>query len=110
MKQATACNCLRFGSQWPSTVTVHVTVQQAGTLLVYMVKPETKDGLLRTLLRDLLLPCGYLHLPTEESNKLIQQPVRSRPGTCLNPLADVDHFLEKEDEIMPVHWYSEPPN
>lgn len=45
---------------------VHVVVNRAGTLPVYMLKPENHKGPLRTLHRDLLLPSGYL--PTEDSH------------------------------------------
>lgn len=39
---------------------VYIVQKKAGTLPVYTVKPEGKDRPVRTLHRDLLLPCGYL--------------------------------------------------
>lgn len=47
----------KITDKWESTV--HVVVKRAGTLPVYTVKPENGNGSLRTLHRDLLLPCGY---------------------------------------------------
>lgn len=45
---------------------VYVVVKSAGDLPIYTVKPETLDGPLRTLHRDLLLLCGFIPVdPTE---------------------------------------------
>lgn len=95
----------KISDKWESAV--HVVVSRAGTLPVYTVKPENKDGPLRTLHRDLLLPCGYL--PTEESNKLVQQPAKRRPATRANPAVDADHSSEEEDdELIPAYWFRQP--
>ena len=60
-----------------------VVVKRAGELPVYTVKPEGKDGPLRTLHRDLLLPCGFLPV-SEPVAPVIPSPPR-RPPTCGNP-------------------------
>lgn len=52
---------------------MHVVVGRAGNFPVYTVKPESKDGPLRTLHWDLLLSCGYL--PVEETSEHVQKPV-----------------------------------
>ncbi|XP_056608895.1 uncharacterized protein LOC130426247 [Triplophysa dalaica] len=96
----------KISDKWESIV--HVVVRRAGTLPVYTVKPENQDGPLRTLHRDLLLPCGYL---TTEVNKTSdQQPTRRRPATRANPIVDENNFSDDEDEIIPVYYFREPPN
>ena len=57
---------------------VHVVVNRAGNLPVYTVKPERKEGPLRTLHRDLLLPCGFL--PVAEPEQPPKQTI-IRPRT-----------------------------
>ncbi|XP_061921885.1 uncharacterized protein LOC133662165 [Entelurus aequoreus] len=99
----------KISDKWESTI--HVVVSRAGTLPVYTVKLENKDGPLRTLHRDLLLPCGYL--PTGENIEPAQQSARRRPATRANPAVDADHSLEEEEEddnLTPVYWFRESPN
>ncbi len=96
----------KISDKWESIV--HVVVRRAGTLPVYTVKPENQDGPLRTLHRDLLLPCGYL--PTEVNKTPDQQPTRRRPATRANPIVDENNFSDDEDEIIPVYYFREPPN
>lgn len=62
---------------------VHVVVSRAGDFPVYTVCQETKRGPLRTLYRDLLLPCGFLPIGTPE--KRTPPPVVKRPRTRQNP-------------------------
>lgn len=38
---------------------VYVVLKKAGDMPVYTVKPEGKSGPVRTLHRDLLLPCSF---------------------------------------------------
>lgn len=45
---------------------VYVVVKQAGDLPVYTLRPESREGPLWTLHRDLLLPCGSLPLSVEK--------------------------------------------
>ncbi|KAI3364957.1 hypothetical protein L3Q82_001123 [Scortum barcoo] len=54
----------KLADKWEPTV--HVAVRKTGDLPVYTVKPETGEGPWRTLIRDLLLPCGFLPVATEE--------------------------------------------
>ncbi|KAG1925421.1 interleukin-1 receptor accessory protein-like 1-A [Pimephales promelas] len=96
----------KISDKWESIV--HVVVRRAGTLPVYTVKPENQDGPLRTLHRDLLLPCGYL--PTEVNKAPDQQPARRRPATRANPTVDENQLSDDEDEIIPVYCFREPPN
>ena len=48
----------KLADKWESDI--YVVVKRAGELPVYTVKPEHRDGPLRTVHRDLLLPCGFL--------------------------------------------------
>ncbi|KAK7933302.1 hypothetical protein WMY93_004198 [Mugilogobius chulae] len=48
----------KLADKWESDV--YVVVKKAGNLPVYTVRPESQAKPLRTLHRDLLLPCGYL--------------------------------------------------
>ena len=63
---------------------VYVVQKKAGTLPVYTVKPETKDRPVRTLHRDLLLPCGYLS-PASIPEKLKPNPIRSSTPVTPKP-------------------------
>lgn len=96
----------KISDKWESIV--HVVVRRAGTLPVYTVKPENQDGPLRTLHRDLLLPCGYLS--TEVNKAPDQQPTRRRPATRANPTVDENNFSDDEDEIIPAYYFREPQN
>lgn len=94
----------KISDKWEATV--HVVVGRAGTLPVYTVKPENKESLLRTLHRDLLLPCGYL--PTEDKH-FVPQPSKCRPSTRANPSADESVLSDEEEvEIIPIYWFRDP--
>ncbi|XP_057179298.1 uncharacterized protein LOC130547386 [Triplophysa rosa] len=85
---------------------VHVVVRRAGTLPVYTVKPENRDGPLRTLHRDLLLPCGYL--PVEESRDPEPRPVPHRPVTRAHPAVEDEDSADEGDEVL-IPVYLSPP-
>lgn len=94
----------KISDKWEAAV--HVVVRRAGTLPVYTVKPENSEGPLRTLHRDLLLPCGYL--PTEDRHP-VPQSAKRRPSTCANPSTDeTTPSDEEEDEIIPIYWFRDP--
>ena len=94
----------KISDKWEPTV--HVVVRRAGTLPVYTVKPETGDGPLRTLHRDLLLPCGYLR--EEQSSELVQKPMPRRPGTRANPVVEEEVSSDEEDEVLIPVWLNFP--
>ncbi|XP_043099138.1 uncharacterized protein LOC122347977 [Puntigrus tetrazona] len=94
----------KISDKWEPTV--HVVVKRAGTLPVYTVRPETGDGPLRTLHRDLLLPCGYL--PVEENSEPVQRSVPRRPGTRANPVVEEENSSEGEDDAFTFVWSSSP--
>lgn len=77
---------------------VYIIQKKAGTLPVYTVKPESKDRPIRTLHRDLLLPCGYLpSVPTAEKTKQAQKPVTS--STPVTP--ETPDLPDPEDHGLP---------
>ncbi|CAI5672770.1 unnamed protein product [Oreochromis niloticus] len=94
----------KISDKWEHTV--HVVVSRAGNLPVYTVKPENKDGPLRTLHRDLLLPCGYL--PVEESSEHVQKPVSRRPRTRANPALEEENSSDEDDDLLIPVWFSPP--
>nr|XP_061828743.1 uncharacterized protein LOC133614632 [Nerophis lumbriciformis] len=63
----------KIADRWESDV--YIVKERAGTLPVYTVKPEGKVRPVRTLHRDLLLPCGYLS--TTPKADLPKQPTTS---------------------------------
>ncbi|KAL6459833.1 hypothetical protein MHYP_G00315920 [Metynnis hypsauchen] len=89
----------KISDRWEHTV--HVVLRRAGTLPVYTVKPEKGDGPLRTLHRDLLLPCGYL--PVEESSGPVQKPVPHRPRTRTHPAIEEEDSSNEDDVLIPVY-------
>ncbi|XP_073669762.1 uncharacterized protein [Paramisgurnus dabryanus] len=89
----------KLADKWESTV--HVVVRKAGDLPVYTVKPETGEGPWRTLHRDLLLPCGFLHVTPEEQPKPLER--RKTRQNIHSDTREVDQSSD-EDEITPVTW------
>ncbi|KAL1264214.1 hypothetical protein QQF64_004569 [Cirrhinus molitorella] len=94
----------KISDKWEPTV--HVVVRRAGTLPVYTVRPETGDGPLRTLHRDLLFPCGYL--PVEGNSEPVQKSVPRRPRTHATPVLEEENSSEEEDDALTFVWSSPP--
>ncbi len=88
----------KLADKWESEV--YVVVKRAGDLPVYTVRPETRDGPLRTLHRDLLLPCGFLPA-SEVSSPTLTKPTpkpRTRRSPGIEPSDDDRSFSDPEDE------------
>ncbi len=67
---------------------------------VYTVRPETRDGPLCTLHRDLLLPCGFLPA-SEVSSPTLTKPTpkpRTRRSPGIEPSEDDSSFSDQQDE------------
>lgn len=79
---------------------VYVVTKKAGNLPVYTVRPEGKEGPLRTLHRDLLLPCGFLQ--TRRSEETLTKEVPRKPRTRASSAQD-----SKEFEIQSEHSESD---
>ncbi|KAI7804787.1 hypothetical protein IRJ41_020325 [Triplophysa rosa] len=58
---------------------VYVVLRKNSGFPVYTVRPEGKESPVRTLHRDLLLPCGFL--PNTEHEDVVQPKDRHRPRT-----------------------------
>lgn len=74
----------KLADKWEKEV--YVVIKRAGDLPVYTVRPEGKDGPLRTLHRDLLLPCGFLQ-KKDEPDETVGPHKPRRPRTRANPVS-----------------------
>uniref|UniRef100_A0A3B3BNF8 Gypsy retrotransposon integrase-like protein 1 n=1 Tax=Oryzias melastigma TaxID=30732 RepID=A0A3B3BNF8_ORYME len=87
----------KLADKWESTV--YIVVEKSDQLPVYTVRPEHQDKPLRTLHRDLLLPCGFLSNTPED-------PVHRRrqsPPVLPSPPADEESVLdEMEHAFLPA--------
>lgn len=97
----------KLADRWESIV--YVVVKKMGDLTVYMVKPETTDGPLRTLHRDHLLPCGFIS-PTEEEPESrpkkpqTRQSVIEIDGTNLVHEEEYEFMFPFEPELEETHF------
>lgn len=98
----------KLADKWESEV--YVVVNQAADLPVYTVRPERKDGPLRTLHRDLLLPCGFLPSPEVETPTLTKPISRPRTRQSLDVLLSDDVSLSDSEEGNSYCGYNQPPN
>ncbi|KAK9952929.1 hypothetical protein ABG768_016957 [Culter alburnus] len=91
---------------------VHIVVSRAGELPVYTVKPERQEGPLRTLHRDLLLPCGFLP-PLMEEETDVTKPQKKRvtrqnrdeaPDECQENYqsSDEDDYVPQFSEVPAI--------
>lgn len=98
----------KLADKWEGTV--HVVVNRRADLPVYTVKPENQDGPLRTLHRDLLLPCGFLSL--EADPPAVSNKPRTRPSTRQHPDLDPDEqepeFNSDEEDDNPTLSFRDP--
>uniref|UniRef100_A0A8C8DED1 Gypsy retrotransposon integrase-like protein 1 n=1 Tax=Oryzias sinensis TaxID=183150 RepID=A0A8C8DED1_9TELE len=80
---------------------VHLVVQQEGDFPVYTVKPENSVGPLRTLHRDLLLPCGFLpsiqDRPADVSVKVRRPHTRQNPDAALS---EPESNTDDDDDLV----------
>lgn len=83
----------KLADRWESTI--YVVQKKAGEMPVYTVCPEGRDGPLRTLHRDLLLPCGFLPDDEEEPVKP-KQP--SKPKTRQTLIRPEQNILDSDEE------------
>lgn len=85
----------KLADRWESTV--YVVIKRMGDLPVYTLKPEKEDGTLRTLHRDLLLPCGFLSQMEEEEPERVSKS--KRPQTRQTVIqAEADDSIQEEDD------------
>uniref|UniRef100_A0A8P4K456 Gypsy retrotransposon integrase-like protein 1 n=1 Tax=Dicentrarchus labrax TaxID=13489 RepID=A0A8P4K456_DICLA len=90
----------KLADKWESDI--YVVVKQAGDLPVYTVRPENKESPLRTLHRDLLLPCGSL--PQSDEKPDLLKPCRPKTRQSAK-----ESQSDSEDDI-PYEWFREQPD
>ncbi|KAG1953791.1 interleukin-1 receptor accessory protein-like 1-A [Pimephales promelas] len=90
----------KLADKWEKEV--YIVIEKAVDLPVYTVQSEGKDGPLRTLHRDLLLPCGYLRENTPEEP--VRPKIPRKPRTRANPGTEdpgsVTEDSESENDCM----------
>ncbi|XP_073687797.1 uncharacterized protein [Garra rufa] len=87
----------KIADRWEPNV--YVVLKKNSGIPVYTVCPEGKEGPMRTLHRDLLLPCGFL--PNTEFSDSAQQKEHRRPRTRAQ--SRIENAAEEET----VHSQSE---
>lgn len=88
----------KLADRWESTI--YVVQKKAGDMPVYVVCPEGQEGPLRTLHRDLLLPCGFL---SEEDEEIEKPKQASKPKTrqiSVSPEENTLDFDSDDDYIQ----------
>lgn len=89
----------KIADKWEGDV--YVVLKKAPDVPVYTVKPEGKNGPVRTLHRDLLHPCGFLPAAVI-SETVTELPVR-RPRTRQCPTVVSEEEKEDSDsEVSPI--------
>lgn len=95
----------KLADRWEPTV--YVVTKRNGDLPVYSLKPEKGDGPLRTLHRDLLLPCGFLSQVEEEEPERVSRSKRPQTRQTVTQAETNDSIQEDDDEE--VCYQFEPP-
>ncbi|XP_043090123.1 uncharacterized protein LOC122340940 [Puntigrus tetrazona] len=83
----------KLADKWDKEV--YIVVKKAVDLPVYTVQPEGRDGPLRTLHRDLLLPCGFLGKNTPEKP---EKQKHLRPRTRANPRTEESECMSENSD------------
>ena len=78
---------------------IYVVTKRAGDLPVYSVRPETDpSGKVRTLHRDLLLPCGFLPESKVPELPVVISARRPQTRSLRKPVVDLEGSLDEEEE------------
>lgn len=83
----------KLADRWESTI--YVVQKKAGDMPVYTVCPEGQEGPLRTLHRDLLLPCGFL---SEEDEEIVKPKKASKPKTRQTHISPEEYPPDSDDD------------
>ncbi|KAK7898562.1 hypothetical protein WMY93_019415 [Mugilogobius chulae] len=83
----------KLADRWESTI--YVVQKKAGDMPVYTVCPEGQEGPLRTLHRDLLLPCGFL---PEEDEDIVKPKQVSKPRTRTTPVPSEENPPDSDND------------
>lgn len=91
----------KLADRWESTI--YVVQKKAGDLPVYIVCPEGQEGPLRTLHRDLLLPCGFL---SEEDEEMATPKQASKPKTRQTSVSPEENTpdYDSDDEYIQSYY------
>ncbi|CAI5656751.1 unnamed protein product [Oreochromis niloticus] len=85
----------KLANRWEDDV--YVVLRKAGELPVYTVKPEAKERPVRTLHRDLLLPCSFI--PITESTENSSQKPHAQRNTRQTVVQEDDDL---DSEYLPI--------
>lgn len=95
----------KLADKWEADV--YVVTKKAGNLPVYTVNPEGKEGPLRMLHRDLLLPCGFLQtsMPGETLIKEVPRKPKTRTSSAKEPeeLEIQSEHSESDEDLIEYH-------
>lgn len=91
----------KLSDRWEEEI--YVVVKQARDLPVYTVKPERHDGPVRTLHRDLLLPCGFLPAvdpnPSADASPVTRSQTRQQCQIPTNSDDSADNDFQLETTL-----------
>ncbi|XP_041861558.1 uncharacterized protein LOC121652704 [Melanotaenia boesemani] len=90
----------KLADKWEESI--YTVLKRAGDMPVYTVKPENKEGPVRTLHRDLLLPCGFL--PAAPEHKPDRGPPARRPKTRHRLDSEVEEDGDDSESESPSSW------
>lgn len=90
----------KIADRWESEV--YTVIKRAGPLPVYTVKPENKDRPVRTLHRDLLLPCGFLSAPAKQVKQKVTQSSPSVRRSLRHLPVDEAEVLSDDDLMTDI--------
>lgn len=90
----------KLADRWESTI--YVVQNKAGDVPVYTVCPEGQEGPMRTLHRDLLLPCGFF---SEEDEKTTEPKQALKPKARTTSVSPEENPPDSDND----HDYSQLP-
>lgn len=90
----------KLADRWESAT--YVVQKKAGDMPVYTVCPEGQDGPLRTLHRDLLLPCGFL---PDDEEEVVKPKQPSKPKTRQTPVHPEQNTSDSDEEDHYGAWF-----
>lgn len=94
------CGKHKLADRWEFTI--YVVQKKAGEMPVYTVCPDGQDWPLRTLHRDLLLPCGFL---SEESEETVRPKQVAKPKTKHVQVPSDENPPDSDDDYYNSGFY-----
>lgn len=87
----------KLSDKWEPNV--YIVLKKAQNVPVYTVCPEGKDGPVRTLHRDLLLPCGFLPGVELEETTLpsVRPKSQTKPHSAAQKADETENLNEEDD-------------